>query len=102
MREHNAEFNPCSVVEPSRKRSSNADSVGSKRQKLEGLEAADLAELMKAGPVSIAEHTNFILLLAPAANADSVGSVWISSKCDMELSVDEILFSFGPGRRRMV
>jgi hypothetical protein len=76
--------------------------VESKRQKLEGLEEADLVDLIKAGPVSIAEHAKFILLLAAAANADSVGSVWISSKCDTELETNEILFSFGHGRRALM
>jgi hypothetical protein len=62
------------------------------------LEEADLAELLQAGPVSIAENTRYTLLLAPAADVDSAGTVWIASKCDMDLDSDEVLFSFGAGK----
>ena len=67
---HNAEFNPSNVAEPSRKRAIDTVSSESKRTRTEGLEA-DLAELMKVSLVSIAEHTKYTMLLAPAA--DSVG-----------------------------
>jgi hypothetical protein len=96
---HNAEFNPHGALEPSRKRSIVADSVKSKRQKLEGLEEADLAELMKAGPVSMTEHRRYILLLARPTTKDSAGALWIASKHDMNLDTDEVLFAFGSGRR---
>ncbi len=98
LSKHNAEFNPCCVVDPSRKRASDPDSPQSKRQKLEGLEEVDLSKLMKAGPTSIAHHQKYMLLLAQAAHADSAGTVWIASKSDLYLDVDDILFSFGAGR----
>ena len=95
---HNAEFNPSNVAEPSRKRAIDTVSSESKRARLQGLEEADLAELMKVSLVSIAEHTKYTMLLAPAADSDSAGTVWIASKFDMDLAVDDVLFSFGSGR----
>ena len=100
LQDHNKEFNPSGVVDQSRKRASDADSSETKRQKLEDLDEADWAELMKARPVSIVEFARYTLMLARPANEDSAGTVWISSKCDMVLDVDEVLFSFGAGRRR--
>ena len=98
LQEHNDEFNRCNAVEPSRKRASDADSSQSKRPKLEGLEEANLTDLMKVGPLSIAEHAQYLLLSVPA-EGDSAGTVWIASKGDMDLDANDILFSFGAGRR---
>jgi len=100
LKEHNAEFNPCDVVGPSPKRTIDVLSAESKRQKLECLEEADFAELMKAGPECIVRHPLYTLLLARPTNPkDSAGAVWISAKKDMDLDPNDVLFSFGAGRR---
>jgi hypothetical protein len=99
LQDHNDEFNTCGAVDHSRKRAGDADSSDTKRQKLEALEEAYWDDLMEDGPVSIVDLPRFSLMLAPAP-ADSWGPVWISSKCDMVLDTDDVLFSFGAGRRR--
>ena len=100
LAEHNVEFNPSgavaqsSAIAPSpNKRRSDADSSRSTRPKLEGLEEANLDKLMEAGPVRIANHAKYILLLGQS------GMLWIAAKIDMVLHPHDVLFSFGGGRR---
>jgi hypothetical protein len=63
------------------------------------LEEASLAELIEAGPVSIVDKPMYTLLLARPTTKDSASTVWIAAKCDMDLDPNDILFSFGTGRR---
>ena len=100
LQDHHEEFNACGAMDQSRKRAAEPDPSDKKRQKLEGLEEADWTELMKGGPVSIVDFPRFTLMLVSGAQEGSVCTVWISSKsCDMVLDTDEVLFSFGAGRR---
>ena len=96
---NSAEFNPCDVVGQSPKRATiDVVSAESRRPKLECLEEADFAELMKDGQGCMARHPMYTLLLAPPTTKDSAGTLWIMAKKDMHLDPHSVLFSFGPGR----
>jgi hypothetical protein len=99
LKEHNSEFNPNDVFIPAPKRAIDVVPAFLNRQKLEGLDEADFAELMEAGPQCIVRYPMYTLLLTRPTISDLTGTVWIASKRDMVLDPNDVLFSFGTGRR---